>query len=947
MKSVMVVGAGLAGTKIAIDLAEVGFEVYLVEKSASTGGTMQKLDKMFPTHDCSLCTLAPDTMDFGCKLSSVNSHPNIKTIVNAEILDFAGIPNNFEVTIRGTLHTPEERPVSCDKDFNLSVIKINIDFVILSTGFKTTDPSEQSYYGYGKYPNVITSLEFEALLKEARIFHTKIFRPGDRKKVEKIAWLQCVGSRNERIGRPYCSSICCMVAVKEAIMAREISSDTKTNIFLMDIRSHGKGYHDYQQKAEKDFQVGFIYSRIYGVSKDPTGNLVIRYATENGNIITEDFDLVVLSTGIEQPEDIKDLAEKFGIMLDEYNFALTQAFSGVCSSRPGIFIAGAFAGPMDIQESLTLASACVAEIISSSGINEKRIGKKPFNNHTSRQLAISEEPNIGVFLCSCNSRLDNILDFPKLTGELKNNQVHIFSDLCSLSGKEAAQKIILQKRLNRIVIAACSSKINSSIMKKLVAECGLSENMLQIVNIREQCAWVHMDKPKKATYKALEQIRMAVIKLSLSTDFTQHTSQITQEALIVGGGLAGLTSALYLAKLGCKVHLVEKTAALGGLAAQTMLSSDTNDENISKHLNLLINETTGRSEVNIYLNTEVKSCTGYVGNFISRLSDSTVLNHAVTIIAAGGQEAGHNNDGSAKEYLYGKSKLVYTQMELEALISLNDPLLNKARNIVMIQCVGSREKSYRHYCSRICCTQSIKQALRLKERDPHKNIFILYRDITTYGSLEKYYTEARSKGIIFIRYNINNKPTAEEISIPNKKFIKILVDDHILGNTIELETDILCLATGIEASPDNPKIASVFNVSLDDNNFFKERHIKLKPVDLNNDGIFACGLSHAPKSAEETITQAKAAVGRACTILCKGILQAHKTVAVNTGDCAACLTCLRTCPYSVPKIVEHKVFINPVQCRGCGICTSECPLNALELQNLSNEIMDAMIESLF
>ena len=943
MKSVMVVGAGLAGTKAAIDLAEAGFEVYLVEKLPFVGGTMPKLDKMFPTHDCLLCTLSPDTMDFGCKLSSINRHPNIKTFVNAEIMTFTGKPGNFEVTLNGTLLVPDEQLTSCITAVNSYIIKINVGSVILSPGFKITDPSEQSYYGYGKYPNVVTALQFEAILKEAQTSNANILRPGDKKTASKIAWIQCVGSRNERIKKGYCSSVCCMFAVKEAMMAKEISPDIETKIFLMDMRIHGKGYDKYQQKAEKDFNVAFIYSRIHQVLESPdTGNLIIRYATEDGIVIKEEFGLVVLSTGIEQPQEIQALAEKFGIMLNEYNFSLTQDLTGVCTTRPGIFSAGAFSGPQDIPESLIQASACVAEAAAIAGCMDKKLMSLDNDGQT---FDMTEEPRTGVFMCNCGNQLDSILDFPTIADGLKNISVHILPDLCSSAGKETAQIIIRQEHLNRIVIAACSSKINSFIMKKLVAECGLSENLLQIVNIREQCAWVHSDKPEKATAKALDQIRMAVIKLSLTKYSAPKSSQVIHEALTVGGGLAGLTSALYLAKLGCKVHLVEKTSSLGGIAAR--IKTGLKGENIHKYINLMTNEIINHPNVTVYLNSEVKNSAGHVGNFTSRLSTGEQINHAVSIIATGGQEAGHNYDSAVNEYLYGQSKLVYTQMQLEQSLYDNDPVVNGARNIVMIQCVGSREENRKPYCSRICCAKSINQALQLKEKDPSKNIFILYRDITTYGTLEKYYTEARRKGIIFIRYGLKNKPITEEVTLIDKKFIKVLVEDHILGSTLEIEADLLCLATGIEALPENPKIASAFDVSLDENGFFKETHIKLKPVDLKTDGVFVCGLAHAPKSAEETVTQAKAAVGRACTILCKDFLQSQNTVAVNNGDCGACLTCVRTCPYGVPRIVDHKVFINPIQCRGCGICTSECPLNALELQNLSTETLIAMIKSLF
>ncbi|ACV62255.1 4Fe-4S ferredoxin iron-sulfur binding domain protein [Desulfofarcimen acetoxidans DSM 771] len=931
MRAVLVVGAGLAGTKAALDLAEAGFDVYMVEKLPFVGGTMPKLDKMFPTHDCLICTLSPSSMDMGCKLSLVNRHPNIRTIINAQILDFTGRPGDFQVTLNGTCSVPTEPLNSCKIGMDLKAFTVNVGSVILSPGFKVADPGELSYYKYGIYPNIVTSLEFEEILKASKTSEKAILRPSDYKPAQKIAWIQCAGSRNEKLNKGYCSSICCMFAIKEAMMVKECSAEIKTKIFSMDLRIHGKGYEKYHRKAEKDYRIDFVASRIFEINQiEESHNLGIRYAAEDGTLYYEEFDLVVLSIGMEPPEDALELSEIFGIALDRFNFAKTVDLTGVCTTAPGIFVAGAFAGPKDIPETIAQASACVAEVALAAG-EEKYISGEP--------LPLTDNlpwnPRTGVFICTCNNQLDSILDLRKIAEKLGADSVHIVSEICTREGKFAVQNIIKHEKYSHIIIAACGSRTSAFFMKQLVKECGLPESLLQIVNIREQCAWVHANEPAKATLKAFEQIRMAFVKASMSTVLPVEFSHIVPAVLIVGGGIVGLTSALYLAKLGFRVHMVEKEAVLGGKVARIKVGLK--GENISVHLQHLVNEVINQPNIKIYLKTQVKSHSGFVGNFKSLLSSGEVVRHAVTIIASGGQEY------ISDEYYCNQDPRVYTQLQLEEAIYKNDASVRKAKNIVMIQCVGSRDKDQRTYCSKICCTKSLKLALQLKEQYPDKNIFILYRDIRTYGTFEKYYSEARLKGIIFIRYNLNNKPVLEK----TEENLKVYIDDHILGQKMEIEADIISLATGVAASAENPKLARIFSLPLEDNGFFKEAHMKLRPIDFNTNGVFVCGLAHAPKSIEESIVQAKAAVGRSCTILYKDYLQSAGPVAVNNGKCAACLTCTRVCPYGIPRVINNKVFIDPVQCKGCGICTVECPHKAIELQNMSDEIMMAMIRSLF
>ncbi len=996
----MILGAGIAGIRASLDLAESGYHVYLLDHSSAIGGTMPMLDKTFPTHNCSICALSPKSLDCGCKMTEIGKHPNITVITNANLTSLSGEPGNFTATVtkqtrfinqekctncgacievcpvelpnefnqnldmRKAIYRnyPQAKPcldiqeqcADCKKclnvcqeqaiNFNMSdeLLEIEIGSIILSSGFELFDPTDLKYYGYGKYPNVLTSLEYERLLSPAGPTGGELIKPSNNKAAQKVAWIQCVGSRNVRINKGYCSSICCMFAIKEAVMTKELTNNqTDTVIFAMDIRTHGKGFETYFQKAEKEHNVRFIRSRIFGIEQidNIEQNLRIRYASEDGHIYYEDFDIVVLSTGLKPAKEFNKLADKLGIELNNYSFCKVSDFSGVGTSKPGIFTAGTASGPKDIPETLIQASAAACEAAKVLASKQKAI-VKPDNFTPAKVVTNEDEPRLGVFICSCGDSIGGTVNIPQVLDYVsKFPGVKITQEInygCSCTGQFQIINAIKDFNLNRIVVGACNTRKHQHSFYLALQKAGLNKHLLEIVNIREHCSLVHQAYPENATEKAIDLLKMSCAKVTIKKPIQSVKIPMNHTALVIGGGIAGMTNALSLAEMGYKVHLIEKSEKLGGNALR--IKKGFWNEDVEYYLNSLVAKLSQNSHITVHYKTEVAAVSGSVGNFTTTLSSGRQIAHGIVTIATGGEEYRPN------EYFYGQDARVMTQLELENLMVGSKQQINDARNIVFIQCVGSREPG-RNYCSKICCTKSIKMALDIKAQNPVANVFILYRDIRTYGFMEDLYTEARSKGIIFIRYSDNNRPVVER---GNANTLKVKVSDHILGEQIEIYSDIICLATAKTAPKSNHHIARIFNLPLDENKFFLEENIKLFPVEFDAEGIFLCGLAHGPKSIEESITQAKAAASRASVILSRDFLESEIIYAeVNPEKCAACLTCVRMCPHGAPQIIDKAAWINPLQCQGCGICAGECPNKAIELQGYKDNMMLAMVKGLF
>ncbi|TEU07421.1 CoB--CoM heterodisulfide reductase iron-sulfur subunit A family protein [Candidatus Bathyarchaeota archaeon] len=990
--AVLVVGGGIAGIQASLDLADSGFKVYLLDESPSIGGTMTQLDKTFPTNDCAMCILAP-------KLVTAGRHPNIELIMGAEIKSVEGEEGHFQVTlVRKPRYVDEEKctgcgvcaqecPVEAIDEFNQGLsersaiyvkypqavplvyaidrdkcigcgtcqevckagavqydekekqITLHIGSIILAPGFEEFDPKLKREYGYGQCSNVVSSIEFERILSASGPYGGLVLRPSDGKVPRKIAFIQCVGSRDAKLGNNYCSSACCMYAIKEAIVAREHNPDLQCTIFFMDVRAYGKEFDAYYNRAEDEYGVRFVRSRVSYVGEVPESqNLLVRYV-EDGNPKTEEVDLVVLSVGMRPPKHAEELAKTLDIKLNKYNFCYSEIFSPLETSRPGIFVCGAFSSPKDIPESVAQASG--AAVKAASLISSERGMLATVKEYPPERDVSGEEPRIGVFVCHCGINIGGIVNVPEVVEYVKAlpNVVYAEHNLytCSQDTQKRIREIINEHNLNRVVVASCTPRTHEPLFRETIREAGLNIYLFEMANIRDQCSWVHIHEPEEATKKAKDLVRSIVAKARLMKPLKKPMIDVTPTGLVIGGGLSGMTAALELAKQGFEVHLVEKEKELGGHLRHIhyLLGS----EDPQERLRSIIKEVTENEKVHVYLNSEISDVEGYVGGFKTTLNSdgkNKKIDHGIVIVASGAMEY------RPTEYLYGVNERVLTQRELEE--KLANGRFN-AKTVAMIQCVGSRNKEH-PYCSRICCSQAVKNALKIKELSPETDVYILYKDMRTYGFLEDYYREAASKGVLFIRYDDENKPRV----IQEDGKLEVMVWEPVIKMWIPIEADLLALSAATILSSDNERIAKMLKVPLSKDGFFLEAHMKLRPVDFATDGVFLCGLAHWPKSIEESISQACAAAARAITILSKEALEVEGAIAsVNEDFCGGCGFCEPVCEYGAIKMeeVDGKLRAHVIEalCKGCGVCGSTCPSGAISMLHFTDDQILAQVRA--
>jgi heterodisulfide reductase subunit A-like polyferredoxin len=823
---------------------------------------------------------------------------------------------------------------------------VEVGAIILAPGFAPFDPTEYDTYRYATHSNVISSMQFERILSASGPYEGHLVRPSDHKEPKKIAWLQCVGSRDiNRCDYSYCSAVCCMYAIKEALIAKEHSPQPlDAAIFYMDMRTYGKDFEKYYNRAKEESGVRFIRSRIHSIEPVENDDLCIRYALESGDIQEETFDMVVLSVGLAPLDGVKEWAETLGIELNEHDYAKTTTFKPVSTSRDGIYVCGVFQAPKDIPQSVMEASASAAastEILATARGTMTRTKELP------PELDFSgEKPRIGVFVCNCGINIGGIADVPAVREYARTLPfvVHVEDNLftCSQDTQDKMKQVIKENEINRVVVASCSPRTHEPLFQETIREAGLNKYLFEMANIRDQDTWVHMNDPQKATDKAKDLVRMAVAKAAFIEPLQQVMLDVQRAVLVVGGGVAGMEAALGVAEQGYQAYLVERTNELGGVARR--LRTTWKGESIGTYVENLIQQVEAHPKVEIFKEMEVKSTSGIIGNFTTTFVSSngqdktSTVEHGATILATGGQEL------KPTEYLYGEHPNVLTHLNLDEAIVKGESRIKEANTAVFIQCVGSRIPE-RPYCSKICCTHSLESALTLKTLNPDMNVFILYRDIRSYGFREDLYREAREKGVIFIRYDLEALP---QVSQNEQGSLSVTVTDPILGRPIRLSPDLLVLATAILPN-ENKTLFELFKVPVNHEGFLIEAHMKLRPVDFSSEGIFMAGLAHYPKPMDESITQAKAAVSRAMTILSKeGILVGGVVAEVNPDRCAACLTCVRTCPYGAPHIGEEGYAkIDPAACRGCGVCVAECPGKAITLRHFTDEQLLAKTDALF
>ncbi len=820
---------------------------------------------------------------------------------------------------------------------------VQVGSIILSPGFEPFDPTKYVNYGYSKLPNVITSMEFERILSASGPYEGHLVRPSDHAEPKKIAWLQCVGSRDiNTCDHGYCSAVCCMYSIKEAVIAKEHAHyDLDTAIFFMDMRTYGKEFEKYYWRAQEK-GVRFLRSRIHSIEPGDGDSLILRYVTESGEVMEEHFDLVVLSIGLSPSRDVKVLSQRMGIELNNHDYALTSSFTPISTNREGIYACGAFQGPKDIPQSVMEASA--AACMATSRLSSARDTLTKVRDLPPEIDVAGQEPRIGVFVCNCGINIGGVANVPEVRDYAKSLPfvTHVEDNLftCSQDTQDRMKQTIKEKNINRVVVASCSPRTHEPLFQETIREVGLNKYLFEMANIRDQNTWVHMGDPKAATEKAKDLVRMAVAKAALVEPLHQVSLGLTQSALVVGGGVAGMEAALGIADQGFPVTIVEKEDRLGGVALQ--LRSTWRGESIGDYVQGLVSRVEGHPNIKVNLGSTVKKTAGIIGNYTTTIApvngsgSQTVLEHGATIMATGGHEY------TPTEYGYGQNDRIMTALQFDAAFRTNDDRVKNAQSAVFIQCVGSRIPE-RPYCSRICCTHSLESAVSLKKADPDRDVYVLYRDMRSYGFREDLYREAREKGVFFIRFDLEDPPR-----VSTDGGITLAVTDHVLRRPIELHPDLLVLASAIIPN-DNKGLSEQFKVPVNAEGFFIEAHAKLRPVDFASDGLYLAGLAHYPKSIDETIAQAKAAAARALRILSKPSIMVGGVVAdVSSDKCAACLTCVRTCPYQVPYIGEEGyAVIDPARCQGCGACVAECPGKAITLQHFTDAQIMAKTDALF
>ena len=1003
---VMVVGGGISGIQAALDLADTGFKVYLVDKSPAIGGKMSQLDKTFPTNDCSMCIESP-------KFIECSRHPNIEILTYTEVEGIKGKAGDFKVTLTqkpryinedrctgcGTcvevcpIKVPDEYnqnlslnkavhiyfsqavplityvgPDTClylqDEKCNICIgacqneaidlnqmeetIQVEVGAVIMAPGFEVYDPKLRNDYGYGLMENVVTSLDFERILCATGPYEGEILRPSDKKHPKKIAWIQCVGSRQvTEGGNSYCSGVCCAYTQKQVILAKDHEADIEAKIFHNDIRAFGKDFERFYQRAENLSGVEFIRSYVAVGKEDPeTKNVSIRYSTTDDGVKEEEFELVVLSVGLNPPKNTEELADQFGIELDQHGFCKSNPLNPIETTRPGIFVSGAFQGPMDIPESVMGGSG--ADALCSQLLAYRRGDLARDRVYPTERDVSQEEPRVGVFVCHCGANIGRVVDVPAVVAYASGleNVVHAQESLfaCSTDNARQISDQIREKGLNRVVVAACTPRTHEPLFRDTCREGGINQYFFEMANIREHCSWVHSKDPENATQKAKEIVRMSVARASFLEPLKEYELPVNKTALVVGGGLAGMTSALSMAGQGFRVQLLEKDKALGGVARRIHTTLEGMD--VQAFLKDTIQKVYQHPSIQVSHNATITNVMGYVGNFVTTVKSQgrvKIIEHGAAILATGAVEY------KPIEYLYGENDQVLTQLELEARIAQKDEALSQTESLVMIQCVGCRNED-RNYCARICCSHAIKNAVNLKALNPGMDIYILFRDMRTYGYREDYYREAADKGVKFIRWESDAGPQVEATTEGGKSILRVTVPDPILGQLLALDADVLTLSAAVIPSEESMEVARLFKVAMNPDGFFQEAHVKLRPVDFAAEGVFLCGIAHYPKHITETISQAYGAAGRAITILTKDSVTASGAICeVDESACESCGACISVCNYGAIEFFDtekgKKAKVNPILCKGDGLCNTVCPARAISLKHFTDDEIFCQIDA--
>ncbi len=827
-------------------------------------------------------------------------------------------------------------------------MEINVGSIILSAGITPFDPGVKDEYGYGRMQNVLTSMDFERLLSSTGPYEGEIRRTSDKEHPKKIAWIQCVGSRRVTPeDNSYCSGVCCIYTQKQVILAKDHDPEAECTIFHNDIRAFGKDFERYFQRAEQLPGVEFIRSYASIDCEDPDSkNVIIKYATTDEGVKSREFDMVVLSVGLNPPSELKCLKDAFGIELNSHGFCQASHANPMATNRPGIFVSGAFQGPTDIPESVFTASAAGSQCGEFLDYRRWKLARERV--YPPERDVSAEEPRIGVFVCHCGANIGSVVNVPSAVeyAQTLPNVVYAQEQLfsCATNSAKEITDLAQEKGLNRVVIAACSPRTLEPLFRDTLREAGLNQYYCEMANIREHCSWVHSKQKEEATAKAKDIIRMSVSRARYLEPLQEFDLPVNKTALVVGGGVAGMTCALSIAAQGHEVHIVEKAKELGGMARRLPATIEGMD--VQVYLDDMIREVYRNPLIHVSHDAVIKDVAGYVGNFITSVETEgrvKQIKHGASVIAIGAEEY------QPSEYLYGENDKVFTHIELGEQIAQGNETIINAESLVMIQCVGSRDEEH-NYCSRVCCSHAVKNALKLKKLNSEMRIYILFRDMRTYGLKEDYYREASDKEVRFIRYDPDGKPQVETAKEGGKEVIRVTVPDPILGQRLEIDADVLSLASAVIPSASTHEIAGQFKVTLSPDDFFKEAHVKLRPVEFAADGVFLCGTAHYPKHIQETISQAYGAAGRVLTLLSNDTVIASGSVCeVTENHCVSCGACITACTYGAIEFIDtpkgKKAWVNPVLCKGDGVCNAKCPTNAIVLKHFTDEELYSQIDA--